>query len=269
MDSTEKLLECRLLVGAAEAVIDEYLLVDGVVLAAVHVGTIVRRSKGHYGHPRERHDCGDQTGNDDLSKLVGPPFLTSEQIGEAECGQHQPRLEHLGLEGNPHPHPGVHEMPLSARHQRRRQGISRQHEEQRHGGVGDIAAIERDGCGTCCEDESRDEGCCRPPEPVDRAVEEEDTQDTLDDLRQDNRPGVVAEDPNGQCLHPECTGQLVQGDRPGWIKGAEEEVVPVGSHASYGCAVEGLESILADAPGVRKPGYTCNQKQKRPRDGRP
>ena len=259
MDPTEKFLKCRLLAATAEAVVDEYLLVNRVVLAAVHVGTIVSRGKGHSRHPRERDDSSDQAGDRHLSKLVAPPILPSEQIGEPECRQHQPRFEHLRLEGDPHPDPGVHEIPLSARHEGHRDGISRQHEKEGHGGVGNVAPVEPDGCGARRQDERSDKGRRRAPEPVHRTVEEEDAQDTLDHLGQDNRPGVVAEDPHGECLDPERTGELVQGDRPRWIKRAEGEVVPVGGHTPDGRCIEGLESNLADPPGVRETGQTRYQ----------
>ena len=76
---------------------------------------------------------------------------------------------------------------------------------------------------------------------------------------------MVAEDPHGQGLDPEGTGEFVQGDRPGGVEGAEEEIVPVGRHAANRRRVERFEGILADAPGVREPGQTGDQKEERSR----
>ena len=100
-----------------------------------------------------------------------------------------------------------------------------------------------------------------PADPAHGPVEHEHGEDAFERLGEGDRPDVEAEEPYREGLDEERTGELVYGDGPPGVEGAEDEVVPALGHRADGAGIEGLELVVADAPDVRQRGQGGDDEQ--------
>ncbi len=110
-------------------------------------------------------------------------------------------------------------------------------------------------------DERGDQPGEGPADPAHGPVEDEHGEDAFERLGEGDRPDVEAEEPYREGLDEEGAGELVYGDGPPGVEGAEDEVVPALGHAADGAGVEGLELVVADAPDVRQRGQGGDDEQ--------
>ena len=150
-----------------------------------------------------------------------------QQVDQAEGGQHQPGLDHFGLEGQAHPDAGQHDAPPAAAEDGGHGRVGRQDQQQDHERVGDVAPIQRHGGRAGREHDGRHQAGERAGQATHGPVQHQHGQRALDRLGQHDRPDVEPEEPDRQGLDPQRTRELVHGDGAGRIEGAEEEVVPV------------------------------------------
>ena len=185
------------------------------------------------------------------------------QVGQEERREHEPGLQHLGLEGEADQHAGPEQRAQTARLAGPDGGVGRQHEQQDEQGVRDVAAVEQDHDRAGRHDHGGDEPGAGTGHPADRAVEDEHGEHAFDHLGEDQRPHVEAEDAQRQGLYPERTREFVDRDRGPGVGRAVEEVVQVHRHAARRAAVEGLDVDLVDAPGVGEAGQRGDDQQRR------
>jgi hypothetical protein len=78
-------------------------------VAAVDIRPVRGGDQRHGGHPGHRHQRDDHARGRELAGA--PQYRTGpgQQIGQAQCGQHHPGLDLLGLESQPHPQAGQDE----------------------------------------------------------------------------------------------------------------------------------------------------------------
>ena len=107
-------LERRLVAETAEPVVHEDLLVKGVVVAPIDVGTVPGGHERDDGDPRERDDHGHGPADEELPDALGRRPRAAEQVDEAEGGKEHPGFDHLRLEGQTDADPGHDQHALTA-----------------------------------------------------------------------------------------------------------------------------------------------------------
>ena len=193
-----------------QAVVDEDLREEGVVAAPVDVGAVMGRHGGDGGHPTERDHHHDQSAEGDVPDAPDKGGRgRCHQVGREEGGQDEPRLEHLGLERQAHPHPGQQQRPEAPGRQRQGGGVGRQHQQEDEERVRDVAPIQQDGDGTDGQHQRGHQAGPRTADATDGAVEDEHRERTFDHLRQHDGPRVEAEDAQREGLDPQGPRQLV------------------------------------------------------------
>ncbi len=118
-------------------------------------------------------------------------------------GQHDPRLEHLRLEGEPDVDAGEDQRAQTARHVGVGRRVRREDEQEDEQRVGDVAPVEEDGDRCDGECGGGDEPGAGAGHAAHGAVEDEHGERALDDLGQDHGPDVEAEEAEGERLDPE------------------------------------------------------------------
>ncbi len=221
---------------------------------------------GHGGddqHPGQRHHQRHQRGERGVPQAPGENRRRRRQhVRQKQHRQHEPGLEHLRLEGQSHPGAGHDQVGQASRREGGRRGVGREHQQEDQQRVRDVAPVEQDRDGRGGQHDGGGEpGTCSRHAP-DGTVEHEHGESALDGLGQHDGPDVKAEQPDRQRLHPERTGQLVNGDGAPRIERAEEEVVPALGHAAHRGAVERLERRVVHAPRVGQRGQRGHSQQK-------
>ena len=216
-------------------------------------------------HPGQRDAERHQRGERDVPEAPGEHGRRRrQQVGEEERGEHEPRLEHLGLEGQPDPHARDQQEGQAPRRERCRRGVGCEHEQEDQQRVRDVAPVEQDRDRRGRQDGGGGQPGAGAGDAPHGAVEHEHGEGALDGLGENDGPDVEAEHADRQRLHPERAGQLVDRDRAPGVEGAEEEVVPALRHAAYRGAVERLERRAVHAPHVGERGQCRDDEERRP-----
>ncbi len=249
---------------AAEAVVLEDHRQRAVVRRAVRVRAYVLRGEGHHQHPRERHREQHGPGGQQVADPGARRDGGGDEVADGQGGDDEPRLHHLGLEGQPHPRAGPHQRAQAGAAYGGLVPVDGQHQAHDQGRVGDRMAEQGGGDGGEGEQSGGQEaGGGALPAAYD-PVQDQDGDHAFDALGKSQGPVVEAEEAGGEGLRPEEAADLVEGDAGGRVVGREEEGFPALGHAAGGDRVVRGQAADGDVPRVQECGQGRDAEQRGP-----
>ena len=214
----------------AEAVVAERQLEDRVVLAAADVGAAARRPERDDRDPPAGRGEHRAEPDQQVTEPLEERGVREEQVDQAERGDHQERLQHLGEEGQPDQRARQREPADRVRRtrlDRAQGGVRRPDQQQREQRVRVVEPEHQHRHRRGRQHHAGEQaGRRRPRRTPDRGVEQPDRRHALQGLRDQQAPGRQPEDPDRQRHRPQRERRLVDSDGVRRVRGAEEERLP-------------------------------------------